>query len=303
MDFTHLDSVALTDPGRVRTNNEDAILAVRAAGLFALADGMGGAAAGELASAIAAEELAQAFADSAPPPAGAGPLARVRQAVQALNQASRRIREYADQQLLSGTGTTAVVLLFDSWDPAQAMVLHAGDSRAYRWRKGTLERLTADHTVAAAAGVEDEAKLPPAFRGVLTRAVGLEPVVMLEHTPTDVQPGDLFLLCSDGLTKMLPDKQLQKLLRKLGRGALPDLAAALVAAANAAGGKDNVSVVLIRAAQELPAAYRPTAAERAADETPAAETAAAAATAEATPDTATPDTDEFHNRPPPAAGT
>ena len=153
---------------------------------------------------------------------------------------------------MAGTGSTAVVLVFDRAWPSRALVLHAGDSRAYRYRADKLVQLSADHSVAAAAGLPDDKNLPAMFRGVITRAVGLENAVVLEETATDVMAGDLFLLCSDGLNKMVSDKLLQKLLKKHRDGDLAAAARALVDEALKAGGEDNVSAVLVRVAAELP---------------------------------------------------
>jgi len=148
-----------------------------------------------------------------------------------------------------------VVLLFDAWQPSQGVCLHAGDSRVYVYRDGHFKLLTRDHSVAAAAGVSDERSLPAFCRGVVTRAVGLDEHVNLELTPVEVHPGDLFLLCSDGLTKMLTDAAIAKLLKKqVGAANFDGLAQNLVDTANAAGGEDNVSVVLVRVADTLPPA-------------------------------------------------
>ena len=155
----------------------------------------------------------------------------------------------------SNSKTTAVVLLFDAWHPGQGVCLHAGDSRVYLYRGDRFKQVTRDHSVAAAAGVSEEKSLPAFFRGVVTRAVGLDEHVDLEITPVEVHPGDLFLLCSDGLTKMVTDAALAKLLKKqLGVADLDGLAQHLVDAANTAGGEDNVSVVLVRVAAALPPA-------------------------------------------------
>ncbi len=293
MTFAHLQVAALTDVGRVRDGNEDAYLCRPAAGLFLLADGMGGAAAGEVASALVVEQVGEAFAASV----DAGPATRVRRLLAAVNQASAAIRHYADQAGLVGTGTTVATLLFDPWHPGQAMVLAAGDSRVYRWRRGKLERLTNDHTVAAAAGVDDERELPPSFRGVLTRAAGIEPTVALETRSLDVYPQDIFLLCSDGLTRMIPDKLVGKLIAKHRNAELDELARQLVAAANAAGGLDNVTTILVRVAPTLPTAHQPTPAESLADQPTAAAAEADPHADPPTPPTATPPTDPFHNRP------
>lgn len=256
MNFPHLESAELTDMGRRRRNNEDAVLRLSEHGLFCVADGMGGAAAGELASQAAVNALRRGFLElPVEAPAYPGLNTRVRLTSHLLDEASRWIRGRAEEMGVSGTGTTAVVLLFDAWHPTQGVCLHAGDSRVYVYRDGRFKQVTRDHSVAAAAGVSDEKSLPAFFRGVVTRAVGLDEHVDLELTPVEVHPGDLFLLCSDGLTKMLTDAAIAKLLKKqLGTTGLDTLVQHLVDAANAAGGEDNVSVVLVRVADILPLA-------------------------------------------------
>jgi len=246
MPYEYLESTVLSDPGRVRKMNEDSVLSIPEAGIFCVADGMGGAARGEVASAWAVEELRKAFEK---PARGVSRSARVRQA---LDRASSRIKAMSDEHGSAGTGTTAVVLLFDDHVPARAGVLHAGDSRAYRVRRGRIECLTTDHSMAAAAGVKHEKALPAMFRGVVTRAVGLENEVQLEETPVTLAKNDLYLLCSDGLSKMVPDKKMQKLINGLGDTDLRVIARQLIEAANAAGGDDNISVALVRVAGDLP---------------------------------------------------
>ena len=248
MNFSHLGSAAMSDVGRKRKGNEDAILTIPEKGMFCVADGMGGAACGEVASGWAVEELEKAFKRQT----GKTPKSDVIRS--ALNAASARIKAMSDDRGVSGTGTTAVVLFFDDRHPDKAAILHAGDSRAYRYRKGKLSCLTIDHSMAAAAGVKHERMLPSMFRGVITRAVGLEETVELEETPVSVEGGDLYLLCSDGLSRMLSDKRMQKLLHKAGDVDVCVLVRQLIEAANSAGGEDNISVVIVRASDPLPSA-------------------------------------------------
>lgn len=252
--FTYLTSAALTDMGRRRKNNEDSLVMLPSSGIFCVADGMGGAQGGEVASQAAVESLQRVFEESPDAPFALTAKAAARLAARALNQASQWIKNRADERGLTGCGSTAVLLVFDRATPSQACVLHAGDSRAYLCRAGKLLQLSTDHSVAAAAGLPDDATLPAMFRGVITRAVGLESTVLLEETPTDVQAGDLFLLCSDGLTKMVSDKHLQKLLHKHRAEPVEALTQLLVDEALKAGGEDNVSVILVRVADTLPQA-------------------------------------------------
>ncbi|MDX9867848.1 MAG: protein phosphatase 2C domain-containing protein [Kiritimatiellia bacterium] len=252
--FSYLESAAVTDVGRRRKNNEDALVALPACGVFCVADGMGGAKGGEIASQATVEALQSVFEQSPDAPFAVTAAAAARLAARALNQASAWIRENAEERGLTGCGSTAVMLLFDRVNPACARVLHAGDSRAYRLRGGRIEQLSQDHSVAAAAGLKDEKELPAMFRGVITRAVGLEKSVRLEETRVEVRGGDLYLLCSDGLSKMVSDRHIQKLLHKNAAEPAGTLAQRLIDEALHAGGEDNVSVILVRVADTLPPA-------------------------------------------------
>ncbi len=250
--FFYLSSAELTDVGRRRKNNEDSLLRLPECGVFCVADGMGGVQGGEVASKAVVDNLREMFATSAEAPWAVTARASACLVVRAINRASQWIKARSDERGMTGTGSTAVVLVFDRVTPSQALVLHAGDSRAYRYRADKLVQLSTDHSVAAAAGLADDKNLPAMFRGVITRAVGLEATVQLEQTAVDVRAGDLFLLCSDGLDKMVSHKLLQKLLKKnLGSGEAA-VARALVDEALKAGGEDNVSVVLVRVAETLP---------------------------------------------------
>lgn len=240
MNFSHLTAAALSDLGRKRKANEDAILVLPEAGIFCVADGMGGAAGGELASRWTVDAVRSAFS------AGGESAQKKARLHRALNEASRRIKAMADEQSIVGAGTTAVVLLFDDFQPDQAAILHAGDSRAYRFREGLMECLTADHSLAASAGLEHDGSLPSIFRGVITRAIGLDDTVELDEAVVQVKEGDCYLLCSDGLTKMLADGDIRNLVYATPPPDPARLAAALVDEANRVGGEDNISVIVVR---------------------------------------------------------
>ena len=252
--FSYLTSAELTDIGYRRPNNEDALVRLPEQGVFCIADGMGGVQGGAAASQAVADALRETFTESSDAPFALTAKASARLIAHALDSASQRIKAQADERGFIGSGSTAVVLAFDRISPSRALVLHAGDSRAYRYRNDTLDQLSADHSVAAAAGLADEGDLPAMFRGVITRAVGLEDTVELEETAVDIEPNDLFLLCSDGLSKMVPDRLLQGLLREHAAAPLDTLARLLMDEALHAGGEDNVSVLLVRVADALPEA-------------------------------------------------
>jgi len=231
-------SAGLTDPGRVRRRNEDAFVCTPP--LFAVADGMGGAQAGEIASRLAAAAFRDYLAH-APEDVDLDPEARLRSIIQ---EANRRIyARAANDPKVSGMGTTVTAALLSGGHVA---VGHVGDSRAYRVRDGNLEQLTQDHSLVAdlvRSGrlTPQEAEIHPQ-RSVITRALGTDAAVVVDSFSALAQPGDVFLLCSDGLTTMVDEGTLVATI-----AGTPDLDAAarsLVAAANARGGEDNVTVVL-----------------------------------------------------------
>jgi len=226
---------ALTDTGRRRPQNEDTFVCDPP--LFAVADGVGGAQAGEIASRLAAATLEERRPDTQ----GEETL------VALLRKANDRIYGHAlEDPAAAGMGTVVTALLVDEAAGTVA-IGHVGDSRAYLLRDGRLEQLTPDHSlvgelVRAGQLSTEEAEQHP-HRSVITRAVGTEPSVDV-HTDTHaVAPGDLYLICSDGLTDMVRDEQIAELIAAADND--PEAAAeALVVAANRAGGIDNITVVL-----------------------------------------------------------
>ncbi len=245
MAFEHLSLASRTDIGRTRPKNEDAIVTLPADGVFVVADGMGGEGDGEVASALACEAVKRALAS------GKGaepqwPLAlevACRRIEAALDETSATLLNHARTHNLSGCGTTLVCLVFDPAYPWQAICLHAGDSPAYRLREGQLERLTRDHSFAAAVGVDRQALLPPRMRGMLTRAIGLTPTVMLDRVTVDVRADDLFLLCTDGLSSIVPEIRISRILKR--NIPLAARVQELIAAALDANTHDNVSACLV----------------------------------------------------------
>lgn len=235
MALTIIEKAGRTDVGRQRSDNEDAFLEDDR--LFCVADGMGGARAGEVASRIAVETLA----DGGEP--GGAAEAMLAETARAAN---RRIHELGlSDESLKGMGTTFTAVLVHDGDVVTG---HVGDSRLYRLRDGTLERLTRDHSlveelVRRGELDPDEAAVHPQ-RSILTRALGPDPEVEVETFTTPGREGDVYLLCSDGLTSMVSDERMAAILRNART--LDDAAGALVDEANEAGGRDNITVVLFR---------------------------------------------------------
>lgn len=234
-------SAGLTDRGRKRSTNEDAFAISAENGVYIVCDGMGGAAAGEVASSLAVEEVVKHLKARTPDI----PLHQA--ADQAIRFANDAIYKQAQQNSqLSGMGTTLVAMVAEE---NHAWILNVGDSRGYRLRSGSLEQITVDHSLVdeqVRAGRMDpsEAKRSP-LRNVITRALGTQSSVTPDVFPLDSEPGDLYLLCSDGLTRELSDELLASMLAN----DLPiaELCERLIGAANKAGGNDNITCLLIRA--------------------------------------------------------
>ena len=235
---------AATHAGRKRRRNEDAY--VDRPPLFAVADGMGGAQAGEVASRLAAAALEE-DGDGA-----AGPEERV---VALIEEANRRVFKRANEdEAASGMGTTMTVALVDD---DRVTIGHVGDSRAYRFRGGELEQLTDDHSLVAElvrSGrlTPEEADTHPQ-RSVITRAVGTDPDIDVDRFTVEAQPGDVYLICSDGLTDMLDEGQIRDVFAAHPND-LKGAAKALVSAANRVGGDDNITVVVFEIGGETSSA-------------------------------------------------
>jgi serine/threonine protein phosphatase PrpC len=231
-------STGLSHPGRRRRRNEDAWVCHPP--LFAVADGMGGARGGEIASRVAATALGE-------PVDGSGE-ARVVALIQEANrQVYERAREDSDA---SGMGTTITVALFEN---GIVSIGHVGDSRAYLIRDGKVDQLTEDHSLVAELVrtgrlSAEEAETHPQ-RSVITRALGTDPDVDVDVFSIEAKPGDLFLICSDGLTSMVDDATILNTV-EVQRDDLDGVAKELVAAANRSGGEDNITVVFFEVVNE-----------------------------------------------------
>jgi serine/threonine protein phosphatase PrpC len=246
------DHFSHSDTGRQRRANEDAYLA--RSPLFVVADGMGGAQAGEVASQTAVETFERGLDDGDGASAEQLLADRVR-------EANARIHEMSySQRELAGMGTTITAAYVGEHDIA---IAHVGDSRAYRLRDGEMERLTEDHSLVEEMRrrgqlTAQEADEHPQ-RSIITRALGPESDVAVDTYSWSGAAGDVYLLCSDGLTSMVPEVQVAALMR--GGATLRDAGRALIDAANNAGGRDNITVVLFRleeVAEADPAVDQPT---------------------------------------------
>ena len=236
---------AETDPGRARENNEDSVVFDAATQTMVLADGMGGYNAGEIASGMATafikSELSRWLAE-----AGHGAnVKEVRRAMEiCVGNANLSIYNAANSNAqYAGMGTTLVVGVFLG---ETLLIGHIGDSRCYRVREGVLEQITKDHSLLQeqidACLITPAQAVNSSIKNLVTRALGVEAQVLLEVNEHAVLPGDLYMLCSDGLSDMVDDPAIAKIL--LAEIGLETVAEELIAAANANGGRDNISVLL-----------------------------------------------------------
>jgi protein phosphatase len=229
-----------TDPGRKRRLNEDAYVVEPP--LFAVADGIGGAQAGEVASGLTVAALREGE--------GEGQGAGEQHLTDLIQEANRRVYERANEDATAaGMGTTVTVALVED---GVVSIGHVGDSRAYLIRDGRLEQLTDDHTLVAELVRSgrlspDEADVHPQ-RSVITRAIGTDPDVDVDTLRVETKPGDLFMLCSDGLSDMVSDSQILSIIEE-SRDNLKGAAQALVRAANKGGGDDNITVIFFEVGQ------------------------------------------------------
>lgn len=243
------NAAAQTSTGLLRSLNEDAFAVREDKGIFIVCDGMGGAAGGEIASRLAADTVLETLL------AGLDSAISAREALhQAIAAGNRAVLDRGDSDPgLNGMGTTLVALLLlpDGQHPASVLIAHAGDSRCYLYRGGSLTRQTHDHSlvdeqIRLGTITPEEAERSP-FRSVITRAIGTQPSVSEEMQELPVGPGDLFLLCTDGLTREVGEDEIARILATAGpSSSLDPTAQALVDAANHAGGRDNITCLLVR---------------------------------------------------------
>ena len=243
----------MSDVGRKRTHNEDSFALVESENLYLVADGMGGHASGEVASRMAIETMAEFFAATSADPEATWPykMDKARgydenRLVTGIKLANRRIYEAAQRETrLHGMGTTMVALLA----VRDAMLIgHVGDSRVYRLRNGALEQLTEDHSllndyIKMKSMTPEEIESFP-HKNVIVRALGMKETVKVDAILDTPKPGDVYILCSDGLCGPASDEEIKEIMLK--HKDLRDSAQALIDRANEHGGPDNVTVVLCR---------------------------------------------------------
>lgn len=237
----HLSAVGLTDKGRVREQNEDAILVLPEAGIFALADGMGGLSGGQIAS----TRTLQIIADELVSVTSVATLCEKQIVIErAVCKADCWIKEWVKREGVSGAGTTLVVLALQT--QGYGAIFFAGDSRCYRLRDGQLKQLSRDHSVATALGQKSDKAIPQSLRNIVTNAIGAKRFYRLESRVVEIRTGDLYMLCSDGLTRMIEDPEMLRIFRNNRAADLSTIAQALIDSANDVGGNDNISVILVR---------------------------------------------------------
>lgn len=238
----------MTDPGRARDNNEDSVAFDEATRVGVLADGMGGYNAGEVASGMATAFLKTELARWLTQAGDLAPPDQIRRALEiCVANANRSVfnASHSNPQYF-GMGTTLVVALFQN---STLILGHIGDSRCYRVRGGVMLQITKDHSllqeqIDAGLLTPEQAALSP-NKNLVTRALGVEDSVLLELSEHQVLPGDVYLMCSDGLSDMIEDAMIAKILQN----GLPleQMAQQLVSLANANGGRDNITVLLTQA--------------------------------------------------------
>ncbi|MBP5300965.1 MAG: serine/threonine-protein phosphatase [Victivallales bacterium] len=249
-DYGYVEFASISDAGLVRDHNEDSFLTLPLCGVFAVADGMGGGAAGEVASSIVVESLREACnkvaADS--------PGERKYTVQQTLHKANAEVLRYMREHGFSAMGSTVVALVLDSWDAGQAYVCHVGDSRLYCLRSGELFCLTVDHSMGEEMRKKNPAQranLPEKLARVLTRVIGSEGLLVPEWQQVAICPGDVLLLCSDGVYGEMSEEELTKALGSASlQGALDFIRERVLAH----GASDNFTALCLKVGATLPRA-------------------------------------------------
>jgi serine/threonine protein phosphatase PrpC len=246
--YSYLEYAAMSDMGQVRGNNEDSFLCAPEAGCFAVADGMGGGDAGEVASAPVVECLKKAVERTALDSPGCRKYA----IQQSLHKANGTVVRYRDSHGFKSMGSTVVMLVLNPWNADEPFVCHVGDSRLYCFRDGEMFCITRDHSVGnemKSKGIKEV--LPDKMAKALTRVIGGSGLLVPEWQKIAMCPNDLFLICSDGIL-VLPDEEIEQVMKekKEPQAIVDELKTRVLAA----GAPDNLTAICIRAANELPLA-------------------------------------------------
>lgn len=239
-----IESCGATDPGCVRTNNEDYYLVDPSIGLYLVADGMGGAQAGEHASKLAAETVREVVAQAAQSNGGCSP----QTLVEAFHEANRRVMDQASHDpSMEGMGTTLVAALETK---EELLIANVGDSRLYLFDHGRLDSITEDQTwvneVGRRLGLDEESLKTHPMRHVLTMAIGVSEDLRVHTYALKPSTGGLVLLCSDGLHSVAREEELAKIMGS--SKSLKEKCAALIEVARAQGGPDNITVIILKSA-------------------------------------------------------
>ena len=229
----YFNAGAYTDTGLARKENQDSYRCLSSGGLFVVSDGMGGGDGGERASSIVVQTLSKAVVT---------PLRNLSAMVKFSYQANAEIQKFAVANHMRGMGATIVGIVLSPFQPTLAMLFSAGDSRCYRLRGKELELLTTDHTIASAMGVAEE-NLAKHLQGVLTNVAGSGPKFFLETQILDLKDNDLYLLCSDGVSRQLSEQEIKQILSS--SSAPEQKAKDLIAASLKHGGMDNATAIVI----------------------------------------------------------
>ncbi|MBR4222505.1 MAG: serine/threonine-protein phosphatase [Victivallales bacterium] len=246
--YSYLEYAAMSDMGQVRGNNEDSFLCAPEAGCFAVADGMGGGDAGEVASATVVECLKKAVESTMLDSPGCRKYA----IQQSLHKANGTVVKYRDSHGFKSMGSTVVMLVLNPWNADEPFVCHVGDSRLYCFRDGEMFCITRDHSVGnemKSKGIKEV--LPDKMAKALTRVIGGSGLLVPEWQKIAMCPNDLFLICSDGIL-VLPDEEIEQVMKekKEPQTIVDELKTRVLAA----GAPDNLTAICIRAANELPLA-------------------------------------------------
>lgn len=219
--------------GLKREKNEDAVLYLPESGCFVVSDGMGGGGGGEIASRMVIERIRSLVVK---------PNNKLRSINKAIYLANSEIFRYSNQKGYKGMGATVAGMRLEQYEPSRCLWFAAGDSRVYLLRSSKLRCLSSDHTIAAAMGVE-ECTLPRHTQGVLTNVVGIGASFFLDSDTLDIKNNDCFLICSDGLSRQVTDKQIEKIMLS---GKTPDeMITQMIELSENAGGADNISIILL----------------------------------------------------------